>query len=76
MASATAVDVVLAEPRRYRLDRVSGLGEFHAPTLLRAEEEPCPAAPTRRDGTGLRAAAGRGRGPLKPPCAPSPHAPG
>ncbi|MCX4857967.1 Lrp/AsnC ligand binding domain-containing protein [Streptomyces canus] len=31
-----SVDVMLAEPRRYWLDRdrVSGLGEFHAPTLL------------------------------------------
>ncbi|MEV7739206.1 hypothetical protein AB0O75_45505 [Streptomyces sp. NPDC088921] len=26
----------------YRLGRVSGLGEFHAPTLLQAEENPCP----------------------------------
>ncbi|MBI0377074.1 Lrp/AsnC family transcriptional regulator [Streptomyces albiflaviniger] len=31
-----SVDVMLAEPRRYWLDRdlLSGLGEFHAPTLL------------------------------------------
>nr|WSZ15389.1 hypothetical protein OH837_19700 [Streptomyces canus] len=31
-----SVDVMLAEPLRYWLDRdrVSGLGEFHAPTLL------------------------------------------
>ncbi len=34
------VDVMLAEPRRYGLDRVSG------------PEKPCPAAPTRREGTG------------------------
>nr|WP_246096055.1 hypothetical protein [Streptomyces botrytidirepellens] len=33
---AVSVDVMLAEPRRYWLDRDldSGLGEFHAPTLL------------------------------------------
>lgn len=33
---AVSVDVMLAEPRRYWLDRdlASGLGEFHAPTLL------------------------------------------
>ena len=33
---AVSVDVMLAEPRRYWLDRdlTSGLGEFHAPTLL------------------------------------------
>jgi hypothetical protein len=32
----TGVDVVLAEPRRYWLDRDlgTGLGEFHAPALL------------------------------------------
>lgn len=31
-----AIDVMLAEPRRYWLDRdlTSGLGEFHAPPLL------------------------------------------
>ncbi|MFJ6084877.1 AsnC family transcriptional regulator [Streptomyces sp. NPDC092369] len=33
---AVSVDVMLTEPRRYWLDRdlTSGLGEFHAPTLL------------------------------------------
>lgn len=33
---AVSVDVMLAEPRRYWLDRdlTAGLGEFHAPTLL------------------------------------------
>lgn len=33
---AVSVDIMLAEPRRYWLDRdlTSGLGAFHAPTLL------------------------------------------
>ncbi|MGX5213456.1 Lrp/AsnC ligand binding domain-containing protein [Streptomyces violaceus] len=37
--TAVSVAVMLAEPRRYWLDRdrITGLGEFHAPTLLRPQ---------------------------------------